>query len=448
MNIFERFGIHDIDGDLLEFTKLLSSDMQNKICLWLAMSNGKAEWNNENKPSGVIPSIIGAIADPVSEEMKITSENKDLENLLQSVHSHSPELVGNNVTVGSSIVRPVYSNGKIQFEIIKNGFYLPTSYDLDGTLTGCIILKKIQDGKKLFLLVEEHKFKYPVHTVEAKLYQIINGTFRKANLTECTQTESLDVSYSWEGVELPFIVEFRNPAPNNIDDSALPVALYGGHENLIEDCDRQYNEINWEQIAGRTTIFADEDMFRDSIDSNGKKKKHFVPEALSKVIVKLNGNGTAEEKIQTHSPTLRTSQQIEAYQQILREIENTCRIGKGALSNLEESVMTATQYKGGKNVLYRTVNTWETEFEKKYRHLAYVFAYMLSAYENKPFNAEIEITYDEADRKDPSMQRQEDLAEVGSGVMNKWEYRMKHYGEDEETAKSNVPKNITGGFVL
>ena len=31
------------------------------------------------------------------------------------------------------------------------------------------------------------------------------------------------------------------------------------------------------------------------------------------------------------------------------------------------------------------------------------------------------------------------MQDVAAGLMNAWEYRMKWYGEDEETAKANVP---------
>lgn len=121
---------------------------------------------------------------------------------------------------------------------------------------------------------------------------------------------------------------------------------------------------------------------------------------------------------------------------------------KGTLSNLQEAIQTATQYKGGKSVLYNTVDVFESEFENKYKELAYVFAYMLSVYEGIPFNYEINITYDESDRKDAAMQRQEDMQEVNSGIMRKDEYRVKHYGETEEEAKANLPEVETDNFMM
>ena len=39
---------------------------------------------------------------------------------------------------------------------------------------------------------------------------------------------------------------------------------------------------------------------------------------------------------------------------------------------------------------------------------------------------------------DADKERQTDREDVAMGVMQPWEYRMKHYGEDEETAKKMI----------
>ena len=41
---------------------------------------------------------------------------------------------------------------------------------------------------------------------------------------------------------------------------------------------------------------------------------------------------------------------------------------------------------------------------------------------------------------DEAEERKQDMADVSMGVMQIWEYRMKWFGEDEETAKKNVPQ--------
>ena len=44
---------------------------------------------------------------------------------------------------------------------------------------------------------------------------------------------------------------------------------------------------------------------------------------------------------------------------------------------------------------------------------------------------------------DEETERQQDRQDVAMGVMQLWEYRMKWYNEDEETAKSKIPEQNT-----
>jgi hypothetical protein len=46
---------------------------------------------------------------------------------------------------------------------------------------------------------------------------------------------------------------------------------------------------------------------------------------------------------------------------------------------------------------------------------------------------------DDQTRKDITAAKQMAMQEVSAGVLNKWEYRRDFYGEDEATAKANVP---------
>lgn len=52
-------------------------------------------------------------------------------------------------------------------------------------------------------------------------------------------------------------------------------------------------------------------------------------------------------------------------------------------------------------------------------------------------NTEIEVTvnFDDSIIEDTNVERLRDLQEIRDGIMKKWEYRAKWYGEDEATAK-------------
>lgn len=439
MSLFRKYNLSEITAQ-----GNFSTEMLEKIDLWNEMLQGKAQWNKESPSCGIIQCTIGELAKPVCEEIEITAKNEALEVPMQRLNECTHELVQNIVALGGSVVRPIYSDDKMQFEIIKLGNYIPTSYALDGTLTGCIITKKITDNKKEFLLIEKHKYENKAHTVESELYLIKGNSLTKVSLEECPQTAGTTPSYTWQNVEKPFIVEIRNRLPNNVDYSDIPCALWQNTENLVRNADEEYNRLNWELESGTTRVFADEDLFK-------KKKRKIagqeveevaIEPKMNKMFVKLNGNGIDAERITVFNPALRTAQHKEAFNEILRRCELAWNIGKGTLSDLQAVQQTATQYTGGKKTLYSMVDSIESELEEKYKHLAYVFAYMLNVFQNVPFNDEIEISYNDVSRKDPVEMKKTAMLELQNGVISPAEYRMMFFGEDEETAKANVPEQV------
>lgn len=415
---------------------IISASMEEHINLWGQILTGKAPWNKEARCCGVIDGIAGAISDPVSEEMKVTSDNERLQESMDDLTSRATDIVAFMALCGGCVVRPVYANSQLKYELVRLGNYIPVSYDLDGTLTGAVITKEFEEKGKNYILVEKHNWDGRDHHVQLMLYDITGGgDYKQRSLESTEKTAGLTPEYTYENVDRPFLVEFRNRKTNNIDGSNIPVSIYAGRENLLEDADRQYKRLNWEQEAGEKIVFASHDLFRARQGEEGIR----ITPKLQKLLVKVSDAGT-EEKIQEYSPALRTAEQVQAFQEILRRIEISCKLGKGTLSNLEDSRMTATQYQGGKKVLYTTVDSFESELEKKYRECAWIFAYLLSAYEKVPFDPEITVSYNDAARKDPDQMRSAALLELQNGIISKAEYRMRIFGETKEEAESKVPE--------
>jgi A118 family predicted phage portal protein len=350
---------------------------------------------------------------------------------------------------GAGLLRPIYAQNKLQYEIIPLGNYLPTAYDFDGTLTGAIILKQISTAKKNYLLCEIHTYDGLNHNVEMKLYENENGTLRQVPLTSCEQTASLTPEYTWTNCGRPMIIEYRSSGTNKIDGSNVPVALIDDAVDLIEKADRQFARMDWEQEAGEKRIFADRDMFKIRTKRNGETDTMVLSKSLNKLIQKIDGDGSANgEKIHEYSPELRTTAQNDYLQQVFRRIELTLNIGKGTVSDAESVQQTATQYSGGRQELFAIVDNIEDEIAAKYEETALVFAYMAAAYglpDAPAVNAKPEELYtikwnDDQTRKDIQQAKQTAILEINAGVLNKWEYRRDFYGEDEVAAKANVPE--------
>lgn len=444
MSLFFKYDVATVTG----IKHSLSPEMIQSIDLWTNILYGRAPWGKEARPSGIVESVLNVISNCVGEELKVSSDNELLDKAMKHLNEKSKEIVQDLLAVGGVVVRPMFLENEVYYEIIKLGNYIPLSYDLSGNLISCVITKKILQNKDEFLLIERHEYKDKNHSVTTELYKIAGASLTKVSLSSCEVTKNITPVYVWHNVDMPMIVEIRNRVPNRIDGSDVPCSIWQNTESLIEEADKQFSRINWEQEAGEMRIFADEDLFRQRQKKN--KDDMFEPAIypkLNKLIVKLSGSGTEQEKIKDYAPALRTSQQIEAFNQILRRAEIAWNIGKGTLSDLGEIQQTATQYTGGKKTLYTLIDSVESEFEEKYRKCAYIFAYMYSAFLNVPFDDALEITYNDAGRKNPDEVRNEALQELQNNVISVAEYRMRIFGEDEATASARAPEPLSSGNI-
>lgn len=444
LNYFHTTKLEEITG----VDANISAEMYRRISLWADMMRGKAPWNKEAPACGILPQIAGRLNYFVKREITLDVKNEALEKPLKHLNKNIGRVVEYITLLGGGLLRPIFAANKLQYEIIPLGNYLPTQYDFDGTLNGAIILKTIAEKKRQFILCEIHSYDGLNHNVRSKLYEETDGTLRPVPLTACAQTAEITPEYTWANCGRPMIIEFRSNVTNKIDGSNVPVALIDAAVDLIERADEQLARMDWEQEAGEKRVFADRDMFTKRKLKNGDTDEVILGATLNKLLVKIDGDGSADgSKIHEYSPELRTEAQEKYLQAIYKRIEQTINIGKGTVSDAEQLQQTATQYTGGRQELYAIVDDIEDEIAAKYADAAEVFAYMAEAYQldgAPKTQHETDELYtikwnDDQTRKDIIQSKQIAMQEISSGVLNKWEYRRDFYGEDEETAKANVP---------
>ena len=449
MNILKYFHKQTVE-EITGVNTNITSEMYRHIELWADMAAGAAPWNKDAPACGILPQIAGRLNYFVKREIGLDVKNETLEKPLKHLNKNVGRIVENIALRGAGLLRPIYAAGKLQYELLPLGNYLPTKYDFDGTLTGAIILKRMDEGKRDFILAETHDFDGRNHAVTVKLYEDKNGTLRETSLTSCSATADLTPFYVWEDCGRPMIVEFRSSVTNNIDGSNTPVALIDAAIEIIEKADEQFARMDWEQEAGQKRVFVDRDMFADrkkkDRDGNTLIEKTISTKTLNKLVVKIDGSGVDNnDKIHEYSPELRTEAQEKYLQTVFKRIEQTINLGKGTISDAEQVQQTATQYSGGRQELYAIVDDIEDEIAAKYADAAEVFAYMARAYKlaGAPRSDAGELYTikwnDDQTRKDITAAKQMAMQEVSAGVLNKWEYRRDFYGEDEATAKANVP---------
>ena len=139
------------------------------------------------------------------------------------------------------------------------------------------------------------------------------------------------------------------------------------------------------------------------------------------------------------APTLRDSNYMSGLNRLLIQIEDACCLSRGTLSDAQIESRTATELKINKQRTYATVSDIQTALEKALNKLIYAMQVEAILYKLAT-NGECKAQYvwDDSVIVDAEAERLRDQQEVSQGLMKKWEYRMKWYGEDEETAKMMV----------
>ena len=102
---------------------------------------------------------------------------------------------------------------------------------------------------------------------------------------------------------------------------------------------------------------------------------------------------------------------------------------------------TAEEIKSSKQRSYATVKSMQNSLENALNGLVYAVDYLVSLGGLAPEGTyTTSADWDDSVVEDAETKRKHDLEDLAAGVLSAWEYRMRHYGEDEETAKKNIPE--------
>lgn len=197
--------------------------------------------------------------------------------------------------------------------------------------------------------------------------------------------------------------------------------------------DNMYRDI-W---LGQKMLFLDERML--TTDSNNNI---VVPRAQDQQLFRKTeaGDVPGGSLIDEYNPDLRVEDNRTALRTALIVLGERTGLGADYFdfeSRTTVGPKTATEVMAEDNDLFRTVKKHERALE---RPIVTVLQGALELYRtiggiSLP-ESDVHMLFDDSIFEDTASKRKRDLEDVASGLMKPWEYRMKWYGEDEETAKA------------
>lgn len=343
----------------------------------------------------------------------------------------------NNLEVSPS-GKPVLNPGcRIWINYISADCIIPISVD-NGVITEVAFCShRLKRGKKQLYL--------ETHTLDtAGCYVITNECFTLEN-------------GSLEPIDLPggMIPELKTGSPiplfsivspnieNNLDpdeypDNGLGLSILENAIDCLKGVDLAFNNLNCDFKLGAKKVFMSDELLQT--DENGK---HVTPDDTGQQLfayVKGSLMEDAKPLFQEHNPSLRVADNTAGIQFELDCLSFKVGFGTKHYQFNSSTVVTATQYSGDRQDLIQNANKHYINVERFLLQLTRAILWAGKTCINPKIreDADVTINFDDSIIIDKETERARDKEDVRDGIMAKWQFREKWYGEDEETAKAAI----------
>lgn len=331
---------------------------------------------------------------------------------------------GKIITSGENRIRLIY---------IAADKIIPLSVD-NGVITEAAFCSNVSIRGKSKLYLEIHRLEDGEYIIENHLFgvdgssgQIIREEALPGNVPPAVHTGS---AAPWFCICKPAVV-------NSIDSAnGLGCSIFSNAIDNLKGVDIAYNNFNSDFRLGQKKVFINTSLLAD--DGNGRR---IVPDDVDQqlfVTLGVNFNDDGAKLVAEHNPDLRVEDNTNGIQAQLDYLSFKVGFGTKHYQFNSGSIVTATQYTGDKQDLIQNAHKHFIKVEAFLQELTRTLLNIGHEYIDprvKP-DCGIEIMFDQSPLIDENAERARDREDVSAGLMLPWEYRVKWYGEDENTARS------------
>lgn len=332
------------------------------------------------------------------------------------------------------------TESKIRIEYLTADHIIPLSVSC-GEITEAAFVSEVLQRGETYIYLE-------MHLLENSGYRITNTYFieEKGELKPADLPQGMAESFT-TGANVPLFTIIKPNICNNIQETELGLSIFANAIDNLKGVDLGFNNFLRDFKLGGKKVFVN-----DSLTKTDEHGNTITPDDVAQqLFVTIGDDVVSDEKmlIQEHNPLLRVQENIDGIQAQLDYLSFKCGLGaKYYQFNAGGTVVTATQYAGEKQDLMKNINKQyimlDTALKRLIRSLLWAGKEIVGAVVNP--DTKINIKFDDSFISDKDSERANDLQEVRDEIMNKWEYRMKWYGEDEETAKERTQREDESWF--
>lgn len=430
----------------------VSQPMSQAILLWGNMYTNRSPWlTGDNQGLGLPAAVASEHARLVTIEAVYNISGGGLADFLSGqfdkVRAMMPVYTEFGVASGGGVLKPYVSGNGIAVDFVQAGDFFPVSFNSSGRMTSVIFPEYRRDGGLLYTRLECHQLKGNEYKIENRAFCSENLSVTVNNIMNLGGEIPLGRVEEWadlapevviRGVDFPLFGYMKVPLANNIDPaSPLGVSVYSRAASLVQNADEQYGGILWEYKSKETAVQAGAEFF-----DHDRYGNIIFPKGKERLFQAFKDTANEEKQLfNVFSPEIRDQSFFNGLNHMLQRIEFNCGLAYGTLSDPQNVDKTATEIKVSKQRSYDTVKSIQNAAETALNDLVRAMAFW-AVYGGLAPDGEYSLTYnwDDSIIIDAETKRKHDLEDVAAGILAPWEYRVRNYGEDEETAKSRVPE--------
>ena len=433
----------EINGTAARKRKLYTLKMAKKVSEdWAAiLLNEKTQLVIEDKASSEFiqgPEDLQGTGGVLGENDFWTQGNALVEKAFMSgTGAFVPKIFG-AIVEGDRIIGT--ADGKIHIDYLPAYQILPITVRA-GRVIDVAFVSIVKNQGEQFIYLETHEL------IRGRGYRITNEYFKAVNdaITPAPLPEGIaEVIHT--GSDVPLFALFSPNVVNTFDNAnGLGLSIYAEAIDNLMGVDLAYNNFCRDFKLGGKKVFYNQDIIQR--DANGNA---ITPDDVMQQLFVQVGEGLIDENgkqnaVQEFNPSLRVAENKDGVQAQLDYLSFKVGFGTKHYQFNGGTIVTATQYTGDKQELIQNAAKHYIAVEKALKDLVKSILWIGKEIFGLPVDPDTRVTVNFEDSYiiDKESERERDRQDVRDGLMQKWEYRVKWYGESEEEAKAMVSTGLT-----
>lgn len=353
-NVFsyeDAFGAKDVTSDY----------MKAAIVDWGRLFYD-AEPDDHEDPCQRIPyTLVNKLTKTTFGEYQATAKDDFTRSVLESLNRQKTRAVHAAMMGGMAFLKPYPSGAGVAFAVIPRSNVLIFGKDNEGNPLDIGTAERTAYGAKYYTLLERRTVGADGHlTLRNKLYESnsADSLGKRVPLATLARYQYLQDEYTFQNPMGLGAAVIRCPAPNCVDGSDDPVAVFAPAAGLIHRINQNEAQLSGEFERGESRVIVSADMLGMRTDEDGHRRGVFEEHIFTGL-----DESPDEIGVTIFSPTLRESSFLARKTEYLRNVESLIGLKRGILSEVEAADRTATEVTSSEGDYALTI----TDFQNMWR---------------------------------------------------------------------------------